>query len=308
MKYKTIDNTDLLVSEICLGTASFGGGVPEDVSFDILDQFCENGGNFLDTANVYGRWNAGHTNLSEITIGRWLASRKDHRNIIVATKAAHYAPESPSVPRVNREAIRRDLDESRRTLGLDTIDFLWLHRDDPTKPIGEIIEIMEELVKEGSIRWYGASNYTPERLTEAKTYASAHRLHGFSAVSNQWHPAVRNPQYPNKDDPTLVSALGRLDDYKELGLSFIPYNSTANGYFAKCADGTIRTERYRGLYDKYDTPETKAVLQKVLDKADGEHVSVQTALLRMMTEIEIPQVIPITTVSRTEQLNDVIMV
>ena len=84
--------------------------------------------------------------------------------MIVATKGAHYSFENPGRSRVNREDIRADLDESLRTLGTEVIDFYWLHRDDPEKPVEEIVDILEEMQKEGRIRYFGFSNYRTDRL------------------------------------------------------------------------------------------------------------------------------------------------
>ena len=83
--------------------------------------------------------------------------------MIVATKGAHYSFENPGRSRVNREDIRADLDESLRTLGTEVIDFYWLHRDDPEKPVEEIVDILEEMQKEGRIRYFGFSNYRTDR-------------------------------------------------------------------------------------------------------------------------------------------------
>ena len=159
MKYIQLNNTDLDVSRICLGTAGFGDKLDQEKSFEVLDAFIRAGGNFIDTANVYCKWLEGHGTCSEKIIGKWLKDRGAEGKVIVATKGAHYSFEDPGRSRVNREDIRADLDESCRTLGKDEIDCYWLHRDDPEKPVEEIVDILEELKKEGRIRYYGFSNY-----------------------------------------------------------------------------------------------------------------------------------------------------
>ena len=148
MKYIQLNNTDLNVSRICLGTAGFGDKLDQEKSFKVLDTFVQAGGNFIDTANVYCKWLEGHGNCSEQIIGKWLKDRGTQGKVIVATKGAHYSFEDQGRSRVNREDIRTDLDESCRTLGTDVIDFYWLHRDDPKKPAEEIVDILEELQKE----------------------------------------------------------------------------------------------------------------------------------------------------------------
>ena len=307
MQYRTICHTDLRVSAVCLGTAEFGGGVPEEEAFRILDAFAEGGGNFLDTANVYGRWFPGGGNRSEQTLGKWLRSRRAYDRVIVATKAAHYAPATPQINRVTEADIRRDVEESRQTLGLDRLDFLWLHRDNPDRPIEEIVDILEKLTDEGLIRYYGASNYAPERLQTAVRYAAENRLHGFCAVSNEWNPAVANPGCAMNADPTLVHAEGKLDAYECLGLSFIPYHSTAKGFFSKLASGELYTEKYARLRACYLNAENKALGEMLADRAAQNGSSVQTELLRYILANMLP-ILPITTVSRVEQVADILRV
>ena len=166
MQYIQLNNTDLNVSRICLGTAGFGDKSDPEKSFEVLDAFVRAGGNFIDTANVYCKWLEGHGNCSEQIIGKWLKDRGAAGKVIVATKGAHYSFEDPSRSRVNRKDICADLDESCRTLGTDVIDFYWLHRDDQEKLVEEIVDILEDLQKEGRIRYFGFSNYRTERLNE----------------------------------------------------------------------------------------------------------------------------------------------
>ena len=130
MKYIQLNNTDLNISPICLGTAGFGDKSDLEKSFEILNAFVRAGGNFIDTANVYCKWLKGHGNCSEQIIGKWLKESGMQGKVIVATKGAHYSFEDPGRSRVNKEDIRMDLDESCRTLGKDEMDFYWLHRDD----------------------------------------------------------------------------------------------------------------------------------------------------------------------------------
>lgn len=204
MKYIQLNNTDLNVSRICLGTAGFGDKLDHEKSFKVLDTFVQAGGNFIDTANVYCKWLEGHGNCSEQIIGRWLKARGARGKVIVATKGAHYSFENPGRSRVNREDIRADLDESLRTLGTEVIDFYWLHRDDPEKPVEEIVDILEEMQKEGRIRYFGFSNYRTDRLKALEQCLKERKKSGVTAVSNQWSLAGINPGGNTNPDPTLV--------------------------------------------------------------------------------------------------------
>ena len=234
MQYIQLNNTDLNVSRICLGTAGFGDKLDQEKSFKILDTFVQAGGNFIDTANVYCKWLEGHGNCSEQIIGKWLKDRGTQGKVIVATKGAHYSFEDQCRSRVNREDIRTDLDESCRTLGTDVIDFYWLHRDDPEKPAEEIVDILEDLQKEGRIRYFGFSNYRTKRLKEIRKCLEERNHPGITAVSNQWSLAGINPGGNTNPDPTLVEF--SREEYKwhcETKTASIPFSSTAMGFFSK---------------------------------------------------------------------------
>lgn len=245
MKYIQLNNTDLNVSRICLGTAGFGDKLDQEKSFKVLDTFVQAGGNFIDTANVYCKWLEGHGNCSEQIIGKWLKDRGTQGKVIVATKGAHYSFEDQGRSRVNREDIRTDLDESCRTLGTDVIDFYWLHRDDPKKPAEEIVDILEELQKEGRIRYFGFSNYRTKRLKEIQKCLEERNHPGITAVSNQWSLAGINPGGNTNPDPTLVEF--SREEYKwhcETKTASIPFSSTAMGFFSKLQKmGVLYTEK-----------------------------------------------------------------
>lgn len=235
MKYVCLKDTDLKLSRICLGSAGFGEKLDRDQSFSILDAFVRAGGNFIDTANVYCKWVETLGNCSEQVLGEWMKSRGAAKNVVIATKGGHYLfGGREGISRVNRQEIRKDLEESARTLGLETIDFYWLHRDDPQKPAEEIVDILEELRKEGKIRYYGFSNYRMDRLRSLDEVIRRRTGKGITAVSNQWSLASINSGGNMNPDPTLVEF--SREEYQwhcETGSAAIPFSSTAMGFFSK---------------------------------------------------------------------------
>ena len=303
MKKVIINKTDLQITPICLGAASFGGRISEQLSFDILDRFADFGGNFIDTAAVYGQKES--VSMSELTIGKWLKTRNAKNTMIVATKGAHY-PIHPkpdrSISRVNKRDVETDIHNSMKALGLDVLDFYWLHRDNPAIPIEEILNFMEDFKKEGLIRFYGASNYSLSRLEEAKKYSEKTGITGFSAVSNEWSPARKNPEHIKIGDPTLVRfSDSDLVSFKETGMSFIPYSSTAGGYFEKRAKNLLPPEKEQ-LYNNKHNDE---LYRKLADKAKETGKTIQAELFgHIISEYDV-QIIPITAVSNLEQLNAV---
>lgn len=127
--------TALNVSPICLGTGEIGTRLDRNASFRLLDAYVDAGGNFLDTAHVYGDWVKDvERSICEKTIGAWLQSRANRARIVLATKGGHPDLHTMNVPRLSRAEIIQDIDESLQFLQTDVIDLYWLHRDDPLCP------------------------------------------------------------------------------------------------------------------------------------------------------------------------------
>ncbi len=315
MEYKVLNGTDLKVSRICLGGGNFGEKLDRETVFQVLDTYIDGGGNFIDTANVYCRWIPGLANSSEKMIGEWLESRSAKNNVIIATKGGHYDLQSPLVSRVTKADIRLDLTESMKTLLLDRIDLYWLHRDDPNKPVEEIVDYMEELVREGSIRYYGASNFSQKRLEEASIYARKNHLQGFSAVSNMWSAASINPVFDSMRDATMeLMGQALYEWHKETGLPMIPYTSTANGFFEKLYRAGARVEEGRLLTPIADLELSEHLLKIYLNDRNLRlyevlleiHKETGASVIALSLAFLISQpfdVIPVGSVTKPEQLN-----
>ncbi|MBQ9703794.1 MAG: aldo/keto reductase [Clostridia bacterium] len=299
MKMLKLENI-LDVSPIAIGADHFGTAVDNKTASRILDMYVDYGGNLIDTANVYGKWVVGAGNASEKFLGEWLKSTK--KNVVIATKGAHYNFDAPKVMRLKEKDIRLDLEESLRALNKDCIDFYWLHRDDPSMMIGEILDTMEKLRREGKILLYGASNFCADRLFEAERYAKENNITGFSAVSNQHSAATVNPGFNTNPDPTLVIH-GEKEEafHRETKKPLIPYQSTARGYFAKIATGATVSD---SLVRAYDNEKTRNTYKKVVALAEKECCSVHAASLIYLARQDYPM-LPITSVRSPEQLKDV---
>jgi aryl-alcohol dehydrogenase-like predicted oxidoreductase len=138
------------VSRLCLGTMLMGGDTPEAESHLMLDRFLEAGGNFLDTADVYG------DGTSERVLAPWLARHRD--DVVVATKV-RFAVSDPAGEGLSPDRVRAACDASLRRLGVDTIDLYQVHAPDPTVPIEETLAALDGLVRAGKVRALGASNF-----------------------------------------------------------------------------------------------------------------------------------------------------
>jgi len=306
--------TGLELSTVCLGCGNFGEKLSREDAFEILDAYTAAGGNFLDTANVYCRWIPGMGNCSESMIGQWLRTRKAYDAVVVATKGGHYDFAAPSVSRVNRQAVARDLEESLKTLGLERIDLYWLHRDNPLVPVEEIVDFMDDFVKAGRIRYYGASNFTRERLEAARVYSRKKGTAGFSAVSNQWSLAVPNASGALNPDPTLVSMdRGFYSWHTANNVPIVPYSSTASGFFEKLfrseavvRDGVLISpeaglDMPDGLKKAYLNRQNLLTYEKLLTLHRQYQVSLYTLSLACLIQQPFP-VFPVSSVRNTAQL------
>lgn len=237
MRTLPINNTDLAVSQLCLGTNQFGTGMDDELAAELCDTFVELGGNFFDTAHSYGDWipNA-PLSASEHTLGRWLAG-KNRDDLIIASKGCEFDYRAGDFQlRVSREVIESDLLGSLEALQTDYLDLFWLHRDDPSRPVGELIDALMEQQQRGRIRHFGCSNWSIERIEEAQDYAIANGHSGFVACQPLWGLAE-----PSREAMQRYCPGGYYEDgYQSLhqkGLTMIPYSSQSRGFFTKLDAG-----------------------------------------------------------------------
>lgn len=232
MKYVTIPKSELRVSQICIGSAEFGASITQENAFRLLDAFIAEGGNFIDTAHVYSDWIPNTKSTSEKWIGQWLRKSGMREDVVIATKGAHPLLTSMNVSRMSHADIETDVQESLEYLQADMIDLYWLHRDDVTIPVGEILEALNEQVWLGNIRYFGCSNWTIKRIQEALNYAADKNIQGFVANQPLWSLAAADmSQIP---DQTLVGMdSDGLAFHKRTKMAVIPYTSQAKGFFSK---------------------------------------------------------------------------
>lgn len=211
MKAVRLGKSGLKVSNICLGTMTFGAGADETMAFKIMDRFVELGGSFLDTANVYSG------GVSEETIGRWIKARGVREEIVLATKVYGGTGPGPNERGLSRIHIQRAVEASLKRLQIDVIDLYQTHRWDFESEPEETLEALNDLVRQGKVRYIGCSNL---RAWQLSTYLNIAKEKGYSGfISIQ----------------PLFSALNRsienevLPFCDRLGMGVIPYNPLAGG-------------------------------------------------------------------------------
>ncbi|WP_243063930.1 aldo/keto reductase [Humibacter sp. RRB41] len=181
MLYRTLGRSGTAVSQLTLGTMTFGNEASEEASHAILDAFVAAGGNFIDTADVYS------DGVSEEIVGRWLAAHpSEAEQVVIATKGRFPMGEGPNDLGLSRRHLARALDASLRRLGVETIDLYQLHASDALTPIDETLRFLNDAITAGKINYYGFSNFTGWQLTKAVHVA---RAHGWA------EPVTLQPQY-----------------------------------------------------------------------------------------------------------------
>lgn len=297
------------LSRVCLGTASMGAaglvGEPVDLAFSILDTYYALGGRFLDTANVYGRWGVDRTNASEQVIGRWLKERQI-TDMVVTTKACHWAPEAPSVSRVDADALRQDVEESRISLGMDTLDILLLHRDNEAVDIRTIVDFCVPLVDEGRVTRFGFSNFRADRVKTAVEYLGADWDRYFVGVSNEWSLAMDGAENYTPGAGMIATDAALRDVQKQYRFPLFPYSSIAHGFFTKlqrCGavyDGEWRnTDEFRGNKAWLTSANGHAYNRLCVYSAE---TGVSVGMLSLAYLLAQPHTVPVMSVSRPEQL------
>jgi aryl-alcohol dehydrogenase-like predicted oxidoreductase len=280
MRTVNIPGTDLTVSSICLGTADIGSKIDPDTSFRLLDLFVDLGGSFIDTASVYADWRPGPRSCSEKTIGEWIQQSGKRDRVVLATKGAHPRLDAMEIPRMSREEILHDAEASLRNLRTDVIDLYWLHRDDPSRPVGDILDVLEELAQAGKIRRYGCSNWSAARIAEAEAYAAEHGMPGFCADQMRWSPAV--VEWRHVEDKTTVAMDDALyEHHVSTRMAAVPYSSQAGGLFQKMATGQV--ERMpAGQWRMYGTSENRARYVRIRELAERLSASITGIVLGYM--------------------------
>jgi aryl-alcohol dehydrogenase-like predicted oxidoreductase len=261
MDYRNVGKTGLRVSELCLGAMTFGRESPEPESIEMLNRFLEQGGNFIDTANVYGG------GISEEILGRWLKTQK-RDDLIIATKVRFGTGDKPNDSGLNRKHILAAVEASLRRLGTDYIDLYQVHMWDAATPLEETLSTLDGLVKSGKVRYLGASNFTGWQLQKAIDL-SRH---------NGWEPFTCLQPLYNLLDRELEWEL--LPVCQNEGLGVIPWSPLRGGWLSgryhrgmtAPLDGTrIKTaseQHWSEEWNKYNNEHTWRTLDALFIMAD----------------------------------------
>ncbi len=240
MRIARLGDTDLDVFPLCLGGNVFGWTLDEPGSFAVLDAYREGGGNFIDTADSYGRRGAGEGSSEEL-IGRWMAARGNRDELVLATKVGV----STTRRGLSAETIAAACEESLRRLGTDRIDVYYAHQDDLDTPLEETLVAFATLIAQGKIRYAAASNYSPERLEQALELGRQAELAGFVALQAQYNLMERG--YERELAPICAAH----------DVACLPYFGLAMGFL---------TGKYRPGGGEIDSPRAARVVESYLNE------------------------------------------
>ncbi|MFC9631512.1 aldo/keto reductase [Streptomyces mirabilis] len=255
---RKLGSSDLEVFPLSLGGNVFGWTADEAQSFAVLDAYTAGGGNFVDTADGYSAWIAGHTGgESETIIGKWFAARGNRSDVVLATKVSTH-PEYKGLSPAN---IKAAADASLRRLGTDYIDLYYTHFDDTSVPVEEIIGALDELVRAGKVREIAASNISAERLAESVEFSDREGLARYVALQPHYNLVSRDTY-----EGPLQEVASRT------GLAAVPYYALASGFLTgKYRPGTtVDSARAEGAGKHLDTERGIRVLA-ALDEVAGAH-------------------------------------
>ncbi|WP_419898680.1 aldo/keto reductase [Roseomonas sp. USHLN139] len=260
MKYRPLGRSGLKVSPLCLGTMMFGEATDEPTSARIIDHARDHGINFIDTANAY---NGGR---SEEVVGR--AIRAHRRHWVLATKLANPVGPGPNDRGLSRRHVLQAAEDSLRRLGTETIDILYLHKEDHATPLAETVRALADLLRAGKILHFGVSNYRGWRVAEIC------RLCDEAGIDR---PVVSQPYY---------NALNRMPEVEHLpacayyGLGVVPYSPLARGvltgkYASQAAPepGSRAARADRRMLETEWRPESIAIAQRLRAHAESRGIT-----------------------------------
>ena len=274
MKYNELGKTGVLVSELCLGTMTFGGKgywqaigqLPQDEVNQILKTSVDNGINFIDTANAYSE------GLSETLLGESLKKLGiSHQEVVIATKVRLRMGKGANQVGLSRLHIQDSVNDSLKRLQMEHIDLLYIHGVDPITPIEETMRGLEDVVRSGKVRYIGISNHPAWMVMKANSYAE--KMGWTKFVASQSYYSIASRDIEREIVPMALSE----------DVSIMPWSPLAGGFLSGkyTRDKAIAGDSRRDAFDfppinkekAYDVIDVMAVIAKQHD------VSVATVAL-----------------------------
>ncbi len=223
MHYGSVPGVEKPISRLAQGTAAGFDSGNQDAAFALLDMALAHGYNTFDTAHVYG------ARTSQM-FGKWIRERGVRDRIVILAKGAHHGPQGG---RVTPEDLTSDLNDALNWMEVDSVDLYVLHRDDPSVPVGPIVEALNTHHKAGRIGAFGGSNWSYERIKEANEYARAHGLMPL-AVSSPNFSLAEQVEEPWTNCVSISGPQGEAARqwYAQSDVALFTWSSLAAGFFS----------------------------------------------------------------------------
>lgn len=296
MEYRKLGRTGLKVSAFCMGTMQFGWSVDETESQRILSGTLDSGINFFDTADIYSRWVEGNPGgVSEEFIGRWRKQAKVPRDrLVIATKVRGQMGKGPNDEGLSRVHIMKAVEASLKRLDTEYIDLYQTHWPDDDTPIEETLRAMDDLVRQGKVRYIGASNYRAWELMQALWTSDVNGLARFDSLQPHYN-LIKRAEF----EAELRAVC------KTYGIGVIPYSPLAGGFLTgkyragKPLPDSLRAESRK----KFMTEKNLALIDRLDEVAEAHKSTIsQVALAWMLADEVITS--PIISATSLAQLQD----
>jgi aryl-alcohol dehydrogenase-like predicted oxidoreductase len=293
---RMLGRSTLQVSPLALGGNVFGWTADERTSFQLLDAWVDAGMNLIDTADVYSRWVPGHTGgESETTLGKWLKQSGKRNQVVLATKVGKDMGDGKVG--LSRAYIRQAVEASLQRLQTDHIDLYQSHDDDANTPLEETLQAFGELIKEGKVRFIGASNHSAPRLKLALDLSQTHGLPRYESLQPLYNLYDRLPYEDELQALCVAQQVGVINFY---GLA----SGFLTGKYRSEADKS-KSLRGTGVIKKYLNDRGLRILAALDDVArQTDHTVAQVALAWQMAQPGITA--PIASATSLPQLKEMI--
>jgi len=278
MEYRNLGSSGLKVSNLCLGTMTFGEanegsfmhkvGCDESTSFDIMNRAVESGINFFDTADVYGQ-----DGLTERVIGNWFERDGRRNDVILATKFRFGMWPGSNGRGASRYRILRTVEDSLRRLKTDRIDLYQIHMQDIDTPEDETLRALDDLVRHGKVLYLGCSNYAAYRLVDSLWTSKVQNLERFVSAQMQYSLVVRDIEREH------------VPVCQKFGLGILPWSPLAGGFLSgkylrsqKPPAGS-RLEQWKDRFGQFDTDKNWAIVDALQSIAEQQRTTASAVAL-----------------------------
>ena len=256
MEKRKLGKSELLVSTLMFGGNVFGWTIDEPQSFKILDTFVDAGFNFIDTADTYSKWVPGNKGgESETIIGNWMKKNVKRKDVLIATKLG--GDMGKGKKDLSAKYVKEASEASLKRLQTDHIDLYQTHYDDLQTPVEETMSALNELIKEGKVRYIGASNFSAERIKASNDFARENNLQPYISLQ---------PLYNLYDRQKFEHEYLQL--VADEGLAVLPYYALASGFLSgkyRNDNDLEKSARGEGIGKKYRNERGNQILS-AMDK------------------------------------------